>query len=155
MVADAAEKRAFLKNRTSSIGDGFRHSQSAKAVMKMIPTPSAIDTTGDDQPLSGPSMIPYKRKRNPTIENNAPPGSRGLSARSLVFGTNRHAKSSAAAQMGRLTRNPDRQRSFTGIPKGVGQNRQCRRKDEGPTDPHQPAGRDELRRRADRRSQRG
>src|SRR5256885_404833 len=59
MVADAAEKRGFLKKRTSSIGLEVCDSHQANSPRNSAPPPMHVETTGADQPLSGAWMIPY------------------------------------------------------------------------------------------------
>src|ERR1700738_1487287 len=78
IVAEAAEKRGFLKKRTSSMGAGDRHSHTANDAKNTTPTARQTSTTGDDQPLSGAWMTAYKKPTRPTIESSAPIGSRGL-----------------------------------------------------------------------------
>src|ERR1700737_4775744 len=87
MVAEAAEKRGFLKKRTSSMAEGDRRSQPANRVRLTPPTAKPASTTGADHPLSGAWMTAYSTPTRPTIDSPAPMGSSGLSSRALELGT--------------------------------------------------------------------
>src|SRR5438874_7808492 len=107
MVADAAEKRVFLKNWTSSIGCGVFVSHHANAPSTNTASAKPMSTPGSVQLPLGAWMMAYRRPTSPTIDSTAPIGSSGCLASLVSGGMTSAVRTKPAAHTGALIQNTE------------------------------------------------
>ncbi len=157
----------------SSIGDVLWRSHSTNATSVTAAITKAAITWSDDQPFSGPSMIPNSSVASPTIDSTAPTGSSRdcLGSRDLGMmnapsheGDPGHRnvdpehrvprevleqeaadhRADGDGEPGEAGPDRDRPAALLGIVEDVGEDRQRRGHDQRPADAHEGAGEDQL-----------
>ena len=121
-TAALADRKAGMRSRCSSTsGRSWCEQRHKNQAIATAAPPSRAMTPAEDQPQVGPSTRPPVSPPIPAVSSTTPrrSGSRSLS-RAGGCGNTRAPATSAAAPIGRLTRNTHRQSSWTSRPPATG-----------------------------------
>src|SRR5215210_1825446 len=117
----AAEKRAFRKKRSGSMGCSVRSSQATKAARAAVANANPLRTPADVHPWPGASMIDHTSAVRPTTDRTAPTGSSRRRIGSRDSGTSTRPATIAATTIGTFTRNTEpHQKCFRRSPPATG-----------------------------------